>query len=322
MDRLSAMDALVRVIEIGSFSGAARQLHIGQPAVSKAIAQIEERVGVRLLLRTAHGLSPTESGQNYYEHAKRVLQEAEEADLAARGAAAALSGRLRFCAAVTFARLHVMPHLPAFLEQHPALDVDVVLDDRNVDLVEEGIDVALRMGTLTDSTLTARKIGQARRLVLGTPSYFAKHGEPESPTDLVSHRAVIYDRRGGGATWTFRRGTAETAMTLKGRVRATAAEGVREAVFSDLGLTVSSEWMFAPELRSGRVRAVLEDWSLRSIDLWAVFPTGRQASAKARAFATFIEERLARPASVLTETASQDGRASDFDVRVGPVTEH
>ena len=292
MDRLSAMEALVRVIETGSFSGAARRLRIGQPAVSKAIAQIEERLGVRLLLRTTHGLSPTESGQNYYEHAKRVLEEAEEADRAARGAA--LSGRLRFCAAVTFARFHVMPHLPAFLEQHPALDVDVVLDDRNIDLVEGGIDVALRMGALRDSTLTGRKIGQGRRLVLGTPSYFARHGEPGSPADLAGHQAVIYDQRGGGAAWTFRRGAAETAVTLKGRVRATAAEGVREAVFSDLGLTVSSEWMFSPELCSGRVRTALEDWSLPAIDLWAVFPTGRQASAKARAFATFIEERLVR----------------------------
>jgi DNA-binding transcriptional LysR family regulator len=292
MDRLSAMEALVRVIETGSFSGAARQLRIGQPAVSKAIAQIEERLGVRLLLRTTHGLSPTESGQSYYEHAKRVLAEAEEADLAARGAGATLSGRLRFCAAVTFARLHVMPHLPAFLEQHAALDVDAVFDDRNIDLVEEGIDVALRMGSLRDSTFTGRKIGQGRRLVLGTPSYFARCGEPGSPTDLVGHQAVIYDQRGGGAAWTFRQGAAETAMTLKGRVRATAAEGVREAVFSDLGLTVSSEWMFSPELRSGRVRAVLEDWSLPAIDLWAVFPTGRRASAKARAFATFIAERL------------------------------
>jgi len=292
MDRLSAMEALVRVIETGSFSGAARQLRIGQPAVSKAVAQIEQRLGVRLLLRTTHGLSPTESGQSYYEHAKRVLEEAEEADLAARGAGASLSGRLRFCAAVTFARLHVMPHLPAFLEQHPALDVDVVLDDRNVDLVEEGIDVALRMGPLTDSTFTGRKIGQGRRLVLGTPSYFARHGEPGSPTDLAGYQAVVYDRRGGGAAWTFRRGAAETAVTLKGRVRTTAAEGVREAVFSDLGLAVSSEWMFTPELRSGQVRAVLEDWSLPAIDLWAVFPTGRQASAKARAFAAFIEERF------------------------------
>ena len=292
MDRLSAMEALVRVVETGSFSAAARQLRVGQPAVSKAIAQIEERLGVRLLLRTAHGLSLTEPGQNYYERAKRVLEEAEEADLAARGAGAALTGRLRFCAAVTFARLHVMPHVPAFLDQHPAIQIDAVLDDRNIDLVEEGIDVALRMGALRDSALTARKIGQARRLVVGTPSYFAEHGEPETPTELVGHAAVIYDRRGGGAAWTFRRGTAEASMTLNSRVRATAAEGVREAVFSGLGLAVASEWMFGPELRSGRVRAILQDWALPDIDLWAVFPTGRQASAKARAFAAFIEERL------------------------------
>jgi len=304
MNRLSAMEAFVRVVETGSFSGAARLLRIGQPAVSKAIAQIEERLGVRLLLRTTHGLSPTESGQNFYEHAKRAIEEAEEADLAARGAGAALSGRLRVCAAVTFARLHVMPHLPAFLDQHPALDVDVMLDDRNVDLVEAGVDVALRMGSLTDSSLTARKIGQSRRLVLGTPSYFAKRGEPRSPTDLVSHQAVIYDQRGGGAAWTFRQGSAEAAVTLKGRVRVSAAEGVREAVFSDLGLTVSSEWMFAPELCSGAVRAVLEDWALPAIDLWVVFPTGRQASAKARAFATFIESRLFENAASLTEGAA------------------
>src|SRR6201995_526098 len=145
VDRLSAMEAFVRVVETGSFSGAARQLRIGQPAVSKAIAQIEERLGVRLLIRTTHGLSPTESGRNFYDRAKRAMVEVEEADLAARGAGAGLSGRLRVCAAVTFARLHVMPQLPAFLEQHPSLDVDVVLDDRNIDLVEAGVDVALRM---------------------------------------------------------------------------------------------------------------------------------------------------------------------------------
>ena len=304
MNRLSAMEAFVRVIETGSFSGAARQLRIGQPAVSKAVAQIEERLGVRLLLRTTHGLSPTESGQNFYEHAKRAIEEAEEADLAARGASATLSGRLRICAAVTFARLHVVPHLATFLEQHPALDVDVVLDDRNIDLVEAGIDIALRMGSLTDSSLTARKIGQSRRLVLATPSYLAKRGEPRSPTDLVRHQAVIYDQRGGGAAWTFRQGSAETAITLKGRVRVTAAEGVREAVFSDLGLTVSSEWMFAPELKSGAVTTVLEDWSLPPIDLWAVFPTGRRASAKARAFVTFVEQQLFQNASVHANTAA------------------
>lgn len=292
MNRLAAMEAFVRVIDTGSFSAAARQLRIGQPAVSKAVGQLEDRLGVRLLLRSTHGLMPTESGQNFYEHARRSIEEAEEADLAARGASATISGRLRLCAAVTFARLHVVPHLPAFLDLHPALDVDVVLDDRNVDLIEAGIDVALRMGDLPDSTLTARKIGQGRRALLATPAYFAKAGCPQMPHDLTAHQAVIYDQRGGGANWTFTRGTEELTVNAKGRVRMTAAEGVREAVFADLGLTVASEWMFAPELQSGKVVRALTDWTLRDIDLWAVFPTGRQASAKARAFVGFIEHLL------------------------------
>jgi DNA-binding transcriptional LysR family regulator len=292
MNRLSAMEAFVIVCDSGSFSGAARQLRIGQPAVSKAIAQLEEYLGVRLLLRSTHGLTPTESGQRFYEHAKHAIDSAEEAVLAARGAGAALSGRLRVSAAVTFARLHVMPHLPAFLDAHPFLDVDLFLDDRNVDLIETGIDVALRMGTLVDSSLTARRIGQGRRLVLGTPAYFNRAGVPTSPMDLVRHQAVIYDQRGGGDTWTFRQGSVETSITIRGRVRATAAEGIREAVLSALGFVISTEWMFARELESGAVSEVLEDWSLPSIDLWAVFPTGRQASAKARAFVSFMESRM------------------------------
>src|SRR5713101_1704889 len=163
MDRLAAMEAFVRVVDAGSFSGAAKQLRVGQPAVSKTIAQLEERLGVRLLVRSTHGLTPTEAGRNFYERAKRSIEEAHEAELAARGAAATLSGRLRVSAPVTFARLHVIPRLPIFLAEHPALDVDVVLDDRDVDLIEAGIDVALRMGDLGDSALTARKIAQSRR---------------------------------------------------------------------------------------------------------------------------------------------------------------
>jgi DNA-binding transcriptional LysR family regulator len=292
VNRLAAMEAFVRVVDTGSFSGAARQLRVGQPAISKTIAQLENRLGVRLLLRSTQGLNPTEAGQNFYEHAKRSIEEAEEADLAARGAGAGFSGRLRICAAVTFARLHVIPCLSIFLAKHPALDVDIVLDDRRIDLIETGCDVALGMGKLVDSTLTARKIAQSPRLVVGTPSYFESAGEPQTPTDLVARQAVIYDHCTGGALWTFRKGTAETSVTLNGRVRVTAAEGVREAVLSNLGFAISSAWMFAPELSAATVRPVLQDWALPPIDLWAMFPTGRRASAKARAFASFIEAQL------------------------------
>lgn len=208
----------------------------------------------------------------------------------ARGAARGLTGTLRIFAAVTFARIHLVPRLPEFLARHPDLKIEVVLDDRNIDLVQEGIDVALRMGRLTDSTLTALRIASGRHAVIGTPTYFARAGEPSGPGDLTKHEAVIYAQQAGGAVWTFQRDGVERAVTVNGRLRVTAAEGVRAAVLADAGIAIASEWMFAPELAHGTVKAVLKDWELPSIDLWAVFPAGRAASTKARIFTSFVEE--------------------------------
>jgi DNA-binding transcriptional LysR family regulator len=289
MDRHLAMETFVRVVDTGSFSAAASQMRVGQPAVSKAIAQLEEWLGVRLLLRSTRSLTPTEAGTNFYVRAKRSIEEAEEAVLAARGAGAALSGKLRIAASVCFGRLHIMRQLDRFLEKHPELEIDMVLDDRPINLVEEGIDVAFRSGSLADSTLVARKLGQARRLVMATPKYFAKHGEPKSPAELIAHQTVIYTPDGGGVSWTFRQASAETSVAVGGRLKVTAAEGLREAVFAHLGIAITSEWNFAPELASGIVKAVLNDWALPSLELWAVYPTGRMASAKAREFASFVE---------------------------------
>lgn len=295
MDRLAAMEAFIRVVDAGSFSATAKQMRVGQPAISKTIAQLEERLGVRLLLRSTRGLTPTEAGRAFYERAKRSLEEVEEAEHAARGAATALSGRLRVGAPVTFTRLMVIPRLGAFLSAHPALDIDIVLDDRPIDLIEEGIDVALRMGQLPDSGLAARKIGECRRLVIGAPGYVAAQGVPRAPVDLLSHQVVIHEPRGGGSgsAWTFRQGDVQAPLVVGGRLRISAAEGVRESVLAGLGLAIASEWMFAAELASGAVVSVLNDWQLPAVGLWAVFPTGRQASAKARAFADFVERLLA-----------------------------
>ncbi|GAB7525190.1 LysR family transcriptional regulator [Paraburkholderia sp. 2C] len=304
MDRLTAMETFVSVIEAGSFSGGARRLNVGQPAVSKSIAQLEERLGVRLVMRSTRGLTPTEAGQQYYQRAKRAIEEIDEAELVARGAGAGLSGRLRVCAAVTFARLHIVPKMKTFLARHPELNVDVVLDDRNIDLLEQGVDVAFRMGALDDSSMTARKIAQSPRFVIGTPAYFDEAGVPAAPADLASHQAIVYEPRGGGTAWSFRRGSSETAVAVGGRMRVTAAEGVRAAVLADMGVAVASEWMFAPELASGEVRAVLTEWTLPPVELWAVFPTGRMASAKARAFTAFIEEALGADCADSAETSA------------------
>jgi DNA-binding transcriptional LysR family regulator len=290
MDRLIAMETFVCVVESGSFSAAARLLNVGQPAVSKSVAQLEERLAVRLLLRSTRGLTTTEAGQAFYERAKRAIEEADEAEVAAKGSAGALSGRLRISAAVTFARLHIVPRLSTFLDRHPELNIDIVLDDENIDLLERGIDVALRMGVLSDSNMTARKIGHGPRYVVGTPAWFAKAGEPRIPADLLSHQAIVYEQGGGGSAWSFKQGSTETSIAVGGRVRVNAAEGVRAAVLADMGVAIASEWMFAPEIASGAVKQVLTDWELPGVDLWAVFPSGRMVSAKARAFVAWVEE--------------------------------
>ena len=291
MDRYHSMTTFVRVVETGSFSAAARQLNVGQPAVSKTIAQLENRLQVSLLIRSTHGLSPTEAGQRFFERAKAAIQEADEAELAARGAGAGLSGCLRVSAATTFARLHIVPLLPRFLAENPELEIDVILDDRVIDLVAEGIDLSLRMGTLADSTAVARKLATGGRSVLATPGYLARAGEPKTPADLAGHEAVVYSQT--ASVWSFSQGGTETSVAVHGRVRVSAAEGLREAVLADMGLTIASDWMFAREIESGVVRRVLTDWALPSIDLWAVFPTGRMMSAKARQFAAFVEQAFA-----------------------------
>jgi DNA-binding transcriptional LysR family regulator len=287
MDRLQAMAAFVRVVETGSFSGAARQIGVGQPAISKTIAQLEDRLQVRLLVRSTHGLTPTDAGLRFYERARTAIHEADEAELEARGAGAGLTGQLRVSAATTFARLLVVPRLPEFLTQHPGLEVDIVLDDRVIDLVSEGVDVSLRMGQLSDSSAVARRLARGRRSVIATPAYLAQAGVPAVPAELARHEAIVYSRLENN--WTFRKDGTEASVAIHGRVRVSAAEGIRAAVLADMGLTVNSDWMFAPELESGAVVRVLKDWELPPVDLWAVFPTGRLASAKARAFADFVE---------------------------------
>ena len=292
MDRLAAMDAFIRVVDAGSFSGAANQLCMGQSAVSKAIAQLEGRLRVRLLLRTTRGLTPTEAGRIFYERAKRSVEEAEEAEFGARDAVTTLSGRLRIHATVAFGRLCVLPRLTGFLAEHPALDVDIILDDRKIDLVKTGIDIGLHTGQLSNFALTARKIAQCQRRVIGTPSYFDIVGVPQSPADLIAHQVIIYEPPLGGPTWSFRQGQREVSVSLGGRVRLNSAVGVRACVLADLGLAVASEWMFAPELRAKTVKPVLTDWSLPPVEAWAIFPTGRQVSAKARTFVSFIESQM------------------------------
>ena len=292
MDRLREMEMFVRVIEAGSFSSAARDLNMGQPAVSKTIASLEDRLGVRLLTRSTRKLSPTEAGTAFYERALRAIGEADEAEAAAQGAGAGLEGRLRISAPVTFSRLHLVPKLGSFLDANPRVQLDLVMDDRMVDLVAENIDVALRLGLLTDSALKARKLAQAERLVVASPAYLARRGVPRTPADLLEHDGIIYGQGSGGQEWVFRRGSSETSVFLRTRLKFSAAEGVREAVLAGQGFAIASRWMFALELKSGELASILDEWTLPAMDLWVLYPSGRLTSAKARAFIKWFEPIL------------------------------
>jgi DNA-binding transcriptional LysR family regulator len=244
------------------------------------------------LTRSTRKLSPTEAGTAFYERALRSIGEANEAEAAAQGAGAGLKGRLRISVPVTFSRLHLVPKLGPFLDAHPRVQLDLVMDDRVVDLVAENIDVALRMGVLTDSALKARKLAQAERLVVASPAYLARRGVPRTPADLLEHDGIIYGQSSGGQEWVFRRGTSETSVYLRTRLKLSAAEGVREAVLAGQGFAIASRWMFTRELKSGEVVSILEEWTLPPMDLWVIYPSGRLTSAKARAFIKWFEKLI------------------------------
>jgi len=294
-DRLAAMELCVPVDGAGLCCLAAMQLGIRQPTVSKSVAQLEERLGVRLLVRSTRSLSLTDAGQSFYENAKQAIDGVNHAERVARGEGG-LSGTLRVSASVCFSRIHMMPRLPEFLAQHPGMEIDIIVNDRFVNLAEEGVDLALRTGTLTDTSLNVRRIGHARRLVMAPSVYWKTHGKPQTPNDLLDHECVILQRDGRPIDeWLFRKGALESTMKMRGHLKVSAAEGMRDAVLSGLGFAVVSEWLFSPELASGAVEAVLDDWALPMQDLWAVFPIGGLDSAKAREFVAFVERCMAAP---------------------------
>ena len=294
MDLFSTMRTYVRIYETRSFSAAAKDLNLGQPSVSKSVAQLEEELGVQLFLRSTRGLAPTDAGHTFYEHATRTLREAELALTSVKGANAPLAGTLRVSGTITFVRQHIIPKLPLFLDQHPRLTIDLLLDDGNIGLVEEGAEVALRMGKLASSSLTARRIGRCRRILVATPAYLAQHGTPQTPAQLAEHAAIVLSRGEGGEHITFTRDGAALDVVLQPKLRISALEGLRAAVLAGLGIAVASEWILEDALDSGQVVELLPDWCLPDLDLWAVLPGGaRHASPQARAFIAFVEEQLA-----------------------------
>jgi DNA-binding transcriptional LysR family regulator len=292
MDQLDGMRVFVAVAESGGFAPAARQLRLSPPVVTRAIAALERRLGARLLNRTTRQMHLTEAGQRFLADCKRIIAELQDAEALARNAHVEPQGLLTVTAPVMFGRMHIAPLLFDFLERHPKVDARAMFVDRIVNLIEEGFDVALRIGTLADSSLTAIKVGTVRRVVVASPAYLATHGAPRTPADVENHRAI----GSGRAPWRFR---GATASTQQPRMQLT-VNGGDVAIASALagqGLARPLSYQVDEELRDGRLQVVLADYEPPAQPVQLVYPEGRQAAAKVRAFVDFAAARLrAHPA--------------------------
>jgi DNA-binding transcriptional LysR family regulator len=284
MDLLEAMATYVRVVEAGSLAAAARQLRITAGAVSRQMTMLEEELRVPLLVRSTRRMVITAAGQRYYERCLRVLRDVEEAQ--AVGRAEVLDGPLVVSTPVTLGLTRVAPHLPSLMKQHPLLRVDLRLEDRVVDLAFEGVDVAIRVGSLPpDSTdLVAQRLFAFHRVVVASPEYLRQHGEPKTPEMLASHDALVYSVGPGGDIWSLRNGEHEVRVAVNAKFRANAPHALRELAVCSVGLTLLPEWFVAEELRHRALTRVLTDWHTAPVAVNAIHRTARRGSSRVRAF--------------------------------------
>jgi DNA-binding transcriptional LysR family regulator len=290
-DRLQQLALFVRTVESGSFSKAAREFGLTQPSVSRAIAALERRLGVKLLVRTTRQVSVTDAGEALLARARDALLAIDEAESAARGADH-LSGMLRIALPPGYGVWRVVPLLPAFAAKHPLLKIDLMMSDRYENLIAEGADVALRIGDLPDSSFVARKLESTRRLFVASPSYLAERGPPASLADLAGHDVITGPGDAGGETWIGRRNGRIERQTLSPRVRSRSASGVVASAVAGLGVAIGSSWMCADALASGAAVEVLSDYALDPVTAYVVFPAGRKPSQRARAFSDYLEQAL------------------------------
>ena len=289
---LEHIRTFVRAVETGSFTAVAAEQGQSQPTVSRQISALEDHLGVRLMQRTTRALTLTDEGRGYYAHARGLLDAADEAALAVRPDAA-VRGTLRIAAPVAFARLHLMPRMARFLDAHPDLRTDWVLGDRPVDLVEEGVDLAIRIGLVTDQGLIARRIGQMRRVTVARPDYLAKHGRPQHPRDLISHDCIVYTGLATVDEWHFAGpDNAPIVVKVSGRVRVNASEGMRSALLEGLGLAVCPTWLFTDEIDTGVIERVLNDFEPAPLPIQAVYPSRRLVPPRVRTFVDYLVEEF------------------------------
>lgn len=294
MDPLDGIAAFARVVDSGSFSAAARRLKISKSAVSAHVQRLEERLGVRLLNRTTRQLSLTEAGAAYYRHCARILVEAEAAEQAASALQREPRGTLRISAPNSFGWMHVAPVVPPFLQRYPDLAVDITLSPEHVNLVDEGLDLAIRIGVLEDSPLVVRRLAPSRLALCAAPAYLKAHGVPRAPNDLAKHNCLCTAALPWGDEWRLAGKGGEVRIAVGGSFRSNSAEMLHAAVLDGIGIAVLPIWAAGEALRSGTLRRVLKAWELPASTIYAVYPGNRLMSMKVRAFVDHLARRFGR----------------------------
>ncbi len=294
MDNLEGLPVFVRTVREGSFSAAARALDLTPSAVSKQIGRLEDSLAVRLFNRTTRRLSLTEEGAAFYERASRILADLDDAAASISSLRAVPRGRLRVTMPSGFGVIHLLPVLPAFYARYPEVALEIDLNDRFVDMVEEGFDVALRIGDLSDSSLIGRRLAANRRVLAAAPGYLDGVAPPQTPADLATHNCLVYTYRAQRHDWHLvDEAGAETVVTVGGTLETNNPMMLRGAALAGIGMVLLPLWLIGPDLKAGRLRRVLPDYHWPDSAIQVVYPPGRHLSARVRCFIDFLVERFA-----------------------------
>ena len=293
MDKFEDLQAFVAVVEAGSFTAASERLDTAKSAVSRRISALEERLGVQLLRRTTRVLNLTETGKGFYEHAARILADLEEAEAAVQQEHGELRGKIRLALPLSFGVRHMCKPIAAFSKQHPKVQFDLNLNDRRIDLIEEGADLALRIGRLQDSSLIARRLFDARAVVCASPNYLSAHGAPQSPDDLKNHDCLVYSNLEDPDRWTYLDDAGEKrTVQVKPGMSASSGDFLMNAAAHGMGLVIQPTFIASESIRRGSLVPVLTDYDWPISPAYAVYPPTRHLSYRVRALIDFLAERF------------------------------
>lgn len=294
MGRLDELEAFVKVVEVESFSEAGRQLGISKSYVSKQLSKLEDRLGARLLNRTTRQLTLTEVGAMFYERCVEVLEGLEEAELAVSQLQGTPKGVLRLSLPMSFGVRYLSPVVAEFMSKYSDLAVEISFSDRTVNIIDEGFDLAVRIGTLKDSSLIARKIANTRGYVVASPEFLERHGEPSHPSELKDIPCLRYTYQSNGSNWRFDLDGEEVSVKVDGPMTVNNGDAIMEAARQGVGCAVLPDFFIHEYLKSGELKSILSEWNCSGNGIWAIYPHNRHLSAKVRLFVDFLAESFAR----------------------------